>query len=244
MATAIRQRTKRGRTKEVTPTRQPAVGDTDRADAFHFGQRLRSFRKQRGWSLEGAAKMVGVPASTLSRIENRKMSPTLELTQKIVRSMGLHPYDVLARDARTDYEGAISVTRRGEAEYTELPNILYAPLHPDFSHSTMRPILITLFARSVDEYGGVTAHSGAEFLYIVQGSVEIVFDGRPTVVLHEGDSMLFDSHIAHAYVSVGRAQAKLLIVASTIDKPFSPPVEIPDPKLENTQRQVSRGKTN
>jgi transcriptional regulator with XRE-family HTH domain len=228
MTAPMRQRARRDRTKEAVSTGRTAVRDADRADAFHFGERLRTFRKQRGWSLEGAAKMVGVPASTLSRIENRKMSPTLDLIQKIVRSMGLHPYDVLGRDAKIGREGAISVTRRGKAEYTELPNILYAPLHPDFSHTAMRPILITLFARSVEEYGGVTAHAGEEFLYIVQGSVEIVFDGRPAEVLQEGDSMLFDSHIAHAYVSVGRSQAKLLIVASTIDRPFSQKNENPD----------------
>jgi transcriptional regulator with XRE-family HTH domain len=229
MTSPVRRRARPDRIKRVVvSTGRTAVSDGDHADAFHFGERLRAFRKRRGWSLEKAAKMVGVPGSTLSRIENRKMSPTLELIQKIVRSMGLHPYDVLSRDAKTDRMGAVSVTRSGEAEYTELPNILYAPLHPDFSHTAMRPILVTLFARSVEEYGGVTAHPGEEFLYIVQGSAEIIFDGRPAETLKEGDSILFDSHIAHAYVSVGRSQAKLLIVASTIDTPFSQKSEIQD----------------
>ena len=209
--------------KRHAPPVQTTRGATDHQDAFHFGDRLRTFRKQRGWSLEGAAEMVGVPASTLSRIENRKMSPTLDLIQKIVRTMGLHPYDVLGRDPTAGSNGAISVTRRGSADYTELPNILYAPLHPDLPHTAIRPILITLFARSVEEYGGLTAHAGEEFLYVLQGGVEIHFEGRPALRLGAGDSIFFDSHIPHAYVSVDRVQAKLLIVASTIDRPFDKP---------------------
>ena len=161
-----------------------------------------------------------MPASTLSRIENRKMSPTLDLIQKIVRTMGLHPYDVLGREAAREIGGTISVTRRGMGDYTELPNILYAPLHPDFPQPGMRPIQVTLFARSVEEYGGLTAHAGEEFLYVLQGSVEIHFEGRPTERLEEGDSILFDSHVPHAYVAAGRTQAKFLIVASTLDRPF------------------------
>jgi transcriptional regulator with XRE-family HTH domain len=197
--------------------------EIDHYDAFHFGERLRAFRKQQKLSLERAAELVGVPASTLSRIENRKMSPTLDLILKIVRAMNLHPYDVLGRQSLgVRGGGEISVTRKGAGEYTELPNILYAPLHPDISNSAIRPIMVTLFARSVEEYGGLTAHSGEEFLFVLHGAVEVHFgDGAGRVDrLAEGDSIYFDSQIPHAYVAMGNAQAKMLIVASTLDPPF------------------------
>jgi len=201
----------------------PSPAEVDHYDAFHFGERLREFRKQKAMSLERAAELVGVPASTLSRIENRKMSPTLDLILKIVRAMKLHPYDVLGRDAlKSRGDGEVSVTRKGAGEYTELPNILYAPLHPDISNPAVRPIMVTLFARSIEEYGGLTAHSGEEFLFVLQGSVEVHFGEsvQQPRCLSEGDSIYFDSHIPHAYVAVGGAQAKLLIVASTLDPPF------------------------
>jgi mannose-6-phosphate isomerase-like protein (cupin superfamily) len=98
--------------------------------------------------------------------------------------------------------------------------MLYAPLHPDFPQSRIRPIQVTPFARSVEEYGGVTAHVGEEFLDVLQGAVEIHFEGRPTERLEEGDSIFFDSHVPHAYVAAGRTQARFLIVASTLDRPF------------------------
>jgi transcriptional regulator with XRE-family HTH domain len=210
----------RDRTVVAKKANVETPGDSgDHRDAFGFGRRLRAFRQERGLSIERAADVVGVPASTLSRIENRKMSPTLELIHKIVRGMGLHPYDVIGRDSGDD-PGAISVTRAGKADYTELPNLLYTPLHANSTDSTIRPILISLFARSVEDYGGLTPHAGEEFLYVLRGSIELHFEGRPTQRLDVGDSILFDSHIPHAYVSVGAAQARILIVASTIDKQF------------------------
>jgi transcriptional regulator with XRE-family HTH domain len=217
--TTARARSSPKKGEKITPPSANPVDD-DHEDAFHFGTRLRAFRKARGWSLERAAEAVGVPGSTLSRIENRKMSPTLDLIQKIVRAMDLHPYDILGRDKAKANAGSVSVTRKGHEEYTELPNILYAPLHPDSEASGIRPIFVTLFARSVQEYGGLTAHAGDEFLYVLAGSVELHLENREVERLNAGDSILFDSHIPHAYVSAGDAQAKLLIVASTMDAAF------------------------
>jgi transcriptional regulator with XRE-family HTH domain len=217
--TRVRGAKTAGRSKDA-PARAPQL---DHYDAFHFGERLRAFRKARGWSLEHSADLVGVPASTLSRIENRKMSPTLDLIFKIVRAMNLHPYDVLGRDALGGAAAGVSVTRKGAGEYTELPNILYAPLHPGVSRGMVRPVLVSLFARTVEEYGGLTAHSGEEFLYVLQGTVAVHFAGLPTETLNEGDSIFFDSHIPHAYVSGGNSQSKILIVASTLDPPFDGP---------------------
>jgi transcriptional regulator with XRE-family HTH domain len=196
---------------------QPEAGHQD---AFHFGARLRAFRRERGWSLTRAAEAVGVTASSLSRIENGKMSPTLDVIQKIVRAMKLHPYDVLGKTVNVPATDVVSVTRKGQEELTELPNILYAPLHPDTEPGGIKPILVTLFARSVKEYGGLTAHAGEEFLYVLAGIIELHLEGRDTVRLAAGDSCMFSSHIPHAYVTVGASQAKLLIVASTVDAPF------------------------
>lgn len=213
-----------GMTKRVphskAPDRKRAQPEASHQDAFNFGTRLRAFRHDRGWSLTRTAEAVGVTASSLSRIENGKMSPTLDLIQKIVRAMKLHPYDVLGKTASTPPADVVSVTRKGQEELTELPNIFYAPLHPDMEPGGIRPILVTLFARSVKQYGGLTAHAGEEFLYVLAGTIELHLEGRPAVRLDAGDSCMFSSHIPHAYVTVGGAQAKILIVASTVDQPF------------------------
>lgn len=199
-----------------------SAGPDSRRDAFNFGERLRKFRRERGWSLERAAQAVGVPASTLSRIENRKMSPTLELIQRIVRAMGLHPYDVLGAGHLDAPVGEVSITRQGEEGFTELPNIFYAPLHPRLDKMFgLRPIMVTLFARTVEEYGGLTAHAGEEFLYVLSGEIELHMEDREVIVLGVGDSILFDSHIPHAYVAAGGVQAKMIIVATTVDAPFA-----------------------
>lgn len=204
----------------MSPSTKRLPSEGSHADAFNFGARLRAFRRERGWSLTRTAEAVGVTASSLSRIENGKMSPTLDLIQKIVRAMKLHPYDVLGKTTTVPRSDVVSVTRKGQEELTELPNIFYAPLHPNMEPGGLRPILVTLFARSVKEYGGLTAHTGDEFLYVLSGTIELHLEGRDAERLNAGDSCMFSSHIPHAYVIVGGAQAKILIVALTVDPPF------------------------
>ena len=53
-------------------------------------------------------------------------------------------------------------------------------------------------------------HEGQEFIYILSGNVEVHFDGGQVVRLAKGDSLYFDSHIGHAYVSVSRQPARTI----------------------------------
>ncbi|QAR26652.1 helix-turn-helix domain-containing protein [Paracoccus denitrificans] len=178
-------------------------------------ERLRALRERKGWSLNRAAEEVGVPPSTLSRIENRKMSPTLDLLLKIVRTFDMHPNDVFSGRPDQQEKQEISVSRASDPALIELPNLFYKHLHPDMECFNFRAILITLFARSVEEYGGLTAHSGQEFVYLLSGKLQVHLEGHPLVTLAPGDSIMFTSSIPHAYVSAGDSQAKLLIASSS-----------------------------
>src|SRR5690606_23012114 len=102
----------------------------------------------------------------------------------------------------------------------EMPNLFYKHLHPGMDQFNFRPILITLFARSVQEYGGLTAHTGQEFVYLLSGKLEVHLEGQPLVTLVPGDSVMFTSSIPHAYVSAGDSQAKLLIASSSAEDVF------------------------
>ena len=185
-----------------------------------FGQRLKKFRTGKGWSLEKVATLTGITASTLSRVENNKLSPTLDILNKMVEGLNIHPYEVLRPDTRTKKGLGIHVTKRQERRTVEYPNLIYQPLNDSDDSAAMKSILVTLFATSLEDYGGLAGHDGEEFVYVLHGSVEILFEGDKSYILEEGDSIYFDSHLPHAYLSRNGAQAKLLMVATTIDKPF------------------------
>ena len=58
--------------------------------------------------------------------------------------------------------------------------------------------------------GSAYAHEGEEFLYILQGSLEIALNGGSTTVLNEGDSFYFESSTEHRWRNPGKQDALVL----------------------------------
>ena len=63
------------------------------------------------------------------------------------------------------------------------------------------------------EVGGLMAHRGEEFCYVLSGTLVLHIEGQPPRIMKSGASALFDSAVPHAYLSGGNAGAKILIVS-------------------------------
>ena len=57
----------------------------------------------------------------------------------------------------------------------------------------------------------VFSHEGEEFIYMLEGTHEFVYN-KKKYILHEGDSIYFDSKIPHTGRSLGKKRAKILAV--------------------------------
>ena len=57
---------------------------------------LRHWRERRGYSVRVLAKKAGVGFVTVSRIENRRMSPTVSMLEKLAKALGVHITDLFA----------------------------------------------------------------------------------------------------------------------------------------------------
>lgn len=55
-----------------------------------FGARIRTLRKQRGWSQEELASRAGVHPTYLGGIERGERNPALENITAIARALGVH----------------------------------------------------------------------------------------------------------------------------------------------------------
>lgn len=78
----------------------------------------------------------------------------------------------------------------------------------------MVPIIIDVKARSVEEAGGLIRHSGEEYLYVLTGAMELHSDLYAPLALAQGDSVYFDSGMAHVYVRIGEAPCQVLSVCA------------------------------
>ncbi len=57
-----------------------------------FGARVKEARKNKGFSQEKFAEMIGIGTSTLSKIECGKSYPTPETIDKIILNLEIEPY--------------------------------------------------------------------------------------------------------------------------------------------------------
>ncbi|PQV54810.1 helix-turn-helix domain-containing protein [Paraburkholderia sp. BL21I4N1] len=203
----------------IKPPRRPRL----QVPADKIGERLRTLRQSRDLTLNEASLLTGVPAATFSRIETNKMSPTFGMLHRIIEGMGFDWRDVLTNRPRSN--NSLSVCHTDDIVTTRIANIPYeyALLHRDSSIG-MVTLRMQIEARTLDEAGGLAAHEGEEFCYVLSGELELHFEQDEPTRLRAGESALFSSHRPHAYVAP--LGAMLLVVLTppgyAQQKPASP----------------------
>jgi transcriptional regulator with XRE-family HTH domain len=186
------------------------------------GAALKALRRKHGWTLAEIGRRTGLPISTLSKIENDKMSLNYD---KLVRiSTGLQ-VDISALfsgnagvDAPNGAGGRRSIARAGEGKAIKTPN--YSHLYPawDLLNKSLIPIVAELRARTIDEFGELIRHPGEEYAFVLEGEVDFYTSLYAPVRLKLGDSIYFDSGMGHAYVAASDGPCRVLSVCLAPEK--------------------------
>jgi mannose-6-phosphate isomerase-like protein (cupin superfamily) len=129
----------------------------------------------------------------------------------------------LFADAAEPSEPAVtarrSVGRLDDAVRVNTKNYDYYYLCTELRRKRMIPVHTHIRAKSVAEFGELVRHSGEEFIYVLDGAVEVHTEFYDPVVLHEGESIYIDSNMGHAYVAAeGFDEALVLAVCSSADE--------------------------
>ena len=77
----------------------------------------------------------------------------------------------------------------------------------------MEPFIIDIQPSEEKEFT-LSAHEGEEFIYVMEGVVEIAY-GKTTYTLNEGDSIFYDSIVNHHVHGGNNKAAKILAVVYT-----------------------------
>ena len=183
------------------------------------GASLKALRQRRGWTLSDVAERTGLPISTLSKIENGKISLSYDKLARISTGLGIDIGALFAQQdaARRPADAAAgrrSVTRAGEGRAIETN--AYSHLYPasDLLNKNFVPIVVELRARSIDEFPEMIRHPGEEYTYVLEGALELHSDIYAPLRLEAGDSIYFDSGMGHAYVAVGDGACRVLTICS------------------------------
>lgn len=182
----------------------------------HPAAMLKAARAAQGLSLRALAARIGMPYSTLSKLENGKMEMTYDKLLRLTQGLGIDLGVLLAGGAPVAPSPALgrrSVSRAGQ-ESTKSDRHSHIYPAADLLGKAMVPIIIEVKVRSTAELGGLVRHSGEEYLYVVEGAMELHSDLYAPLLLNKGDSVYFDSGMAHAYVRVGESACHVLTVCT------------------------------
>lgn len=179
---------------------------------YDLGAKLRQLRLRKKIGLADLAKHTGLSASMLSQLENGKMIPTLPTLARIS----------MVFDVSLDYffgqkrgRKLFSVVHAGERmrfpERPDLPKPNYsfecltfaAPGQNFNAYLAEFPVL--------SSEGKEHFHDGTEFIFMLDGSLTIRFQGEAHL-LAQGDSVIMDSSEPHAYSASGEKPAKAVVI--------------------------------
>jgi transcriptional regulator with XRE-family HTH domain len=181
------------------------------------GSKIKGLRETKNLSVEEIAERSGLTVDQISSIENDQTLPSLGPLIKIARALGvrlgtfmddndaLGP--VVCRAADREKESSISFSN-GATDARK--HMEYHPLAQQKAGRHMEPFVIDINPEDSPEFQ-LSAHEGEEFIYVMQGDVEIVY-GKDTYTLHEGDSIFYDSIVKHHVHGAPGKSAKILAV--------------------------------
>lgn len=189
-----------------------------------LGSLIRTLRRQKNWTLRQMSEKVGVPLSTLAKVEQDKLSLTYDKLQQFTSRLGLTMTEFLAQadapapDAPSVVTARRSVTRDGNSIQVSTPNYDYEYLCADLREKRMVPILTRVRAHDIAEFGEPVRHQGEEFVFVLEGTIEVHLQFYTPVVLSAGQGVYLDSTMGHAYVAKDCESALVLGVCSGEDR--------------------------
>jgi Predicted transcriptional regulators len=183
--------------------------------AITVGEKIRQVREIKKVSLQELAERTGIDVILIQKIEEDKNVPSLAPLIKIARALGVRLGTFL--DDSSSY-GPV-VVRAGEyhkgVRFNSQPSetrehLSFFSLAFDKVGRSMEPFIIDIEPSKKSDYM-LSTHEGEEFIYVLEGEVEINY-GKDVYNLNTGDSIYLDSIVMHNVHAGNNQPAKILAV--------------------------------
>ena len=164
--------------------------------------RIKDLREAKGFSQEQLAKLTGVSPEDYKVLEEGETDFSFTFIYKCAKACGVEVVDLLEGTSTT--LTSFSITRKGEGlKILKKHGVVYNNLAPKFKEKLAEPFLVKFpyLAEEQDAPIKLSSHNGQEFDVIVKGSLKVQV-GNHVDVLHEGDSIFYNSIIPHGMIAV------------------------------------------
>ncbi|MBE6676407.1 MAG: cupin domain-containing protein [Ruminococcaceae bacterium] len=164
--------------------------------------RIKDLREAKGYTPAELAKLTGVSVEDYLLLEQGETDFSFTFIYKCAKACDVEVVDLL--EGRSTTLTSFAITRRGEGlKILKQHGVEYNNLAPKFKDKLAEPFLVK-FPYLPEEQNApihLSSHNGQEFDVIVKGSLKVQV-GNHVDVLHEGDSIFYNSLIPHGMIAV------------------------------------------
>lgn len=179
------------------------------------GDKVGEIRKLKQLSLIDLSERTGFTQEQIIKIESNALLPSLAPLIKIARVLGVRLGTFLDDD---DFLGPVLSKQDERIESVSFSNgnedarssMNFYALAGQKSGRHMEPFIVELESSEQKSFKS-SSHEGEEFIYVLSGSVEISY-GKDVYLLEKGDTIYYDSIVAHHVHASGQVDAKILAV--------------------------------
>ncbi|HQV58033.1 MAG TPA: XRE family transcriptional regulator [Ilumatobacteraceae bacterium] len=174
-----------------------------------LGGAVRARRLDRGLTLVELAGLTDLSHPFLSQIENGRARPSMDSLYRIAHALGTTPQSFFGGEVDADH---VQIVRHGRAA-------VVGGVADDHSARLLvggaTPFRVLEFEPLTRQFGAYYDHDGYETVYVINGTVEVDLDSELTT-LQTGDSMSYPARRPHRHRSIGRGQARMLLIEASV----------------------------
>lgn len=175
-----------------------------------IGEKLRSFRKERGLSIRLLAERAGLSPNTISLIENNSASPTVTTLHTIANVLDIPLSAFFVED---EGDEAVRLVKAQDRERTVTSGVRVSVLPGDVLD---RRVHILHFMVEPGKGSGQDqmVHPGDELVICIKGELE--YRVNDTIYhLKEQDSLAFNGGFPHSFYNSSQTETHFLVLITT-----------------------------
>ncbi len=178
-------------------------------------------RTGNGWTLAEMSQHVAIPLSTLPKWRKgpSHADPTTSWLDPSGK-LGMSLSDFLNSSAVTAQPKGMARrsvgTTAADGLSVETKNYDYRYLCTELRGKIMIPIISRVRSKTMQDFGELLRHAGEEFVYVLEGAIEVHSEFYDPITLRAGEYVYLDSEMGHGYlVADGFEEATILAVCAS-----------------------------
>ena len=193
-----------------------------KAQLSQVAERIRTMREITGLSEEEMAKCTGTTKEEYQQCEQGERDFSFTFIYKCAQRFAVDPTDLIKGVSPT--LSSYTVSRKGDGlPITRRQGFKYLNKAPLFKNKNAEPIFVTMPYSEAEQKVAIklSTHVGQEFDIVVKGSMKMQV-GSHIEILHEGDTIYYNSATPHGMIATGGAECQIYALVLKGPEEFAP----------------------